>query len=429
MSNVGAHQSGMASNIEPPGTGSSLTARRPAATNLPNFELPPPQQLTQKYPTYTTLNTSCLNNQPQQSSVSVGNLLTPPPNIPGDSLSPISTGINSASPASGNNLPPYTATGYWSGTSTGTNPYSMGSGNTPQPWGSAPLSGFLPPRGMFSPSLGSLVRNSSNSPLGNDSLPPPPPSHYDMALPPFPTSLSMSAPPNTPTVVHQAQVYLNSQTSVSASNSQPSLVSSSDSYLHRHPPTPTYYSSSQASSSTPQQSQFPAFQNNSPVQQSPMSATTQGSRISPINGHPPNLQSPSSQQGQPGNRFVPPYPGPYSLPAMASHNMMGPILSNVHSPGTQMALINGMSNGLPGNMMAGFTSGQSAQIQQMYGGHQQAPHSERPFKCDQCPQSFNRNHDLKRHKRIHLAVKPFPCGHCDKSFSRKDALKVRYFAI
>ena len=49
---------------------------------------------------------------------------------------------------------------------------------------------------------------------------------------------------------------------------------------------------------------------------------------------------------------------------------------------------------------------------------------DRPFKCDECPQSFNRNHDLKRHKRIHLAVKPFPCGYCDKSFSRKDALKV-----
>merc|ERR1711981_1109667 len=52
-----------------------------------------------------------------------------------------------------------------------------------------------------------------------------------------------------------------------------------------------------------------------------------------------------------------------------------------------------------------------------------SPPNDRPFKCDQCPQSFNRNHDLKRHKRIHLAVKPFPCGHCEKSFSRKDALK------
>ncbi|KAF8858162.1 hypothetical protein BDZ45DRAFT_557148, partial [Acephala macrosclerotiorum] len=46
-----------------------------------------------------------------------------------------------------------------------------------------------------------------------------------------------------------------------------------------------------------------------------------------------------------------------------------------------------------------------------------------PFKCDQCLQSFNRNHDLKRHKRIHLSVKPFPCGHCAKFFSHKDALK------
>ncbi|KAI9818725.1 MAG: hypothetical protein M1826_001313 [Phylliscum demangeonii] len=52
-----------------------------------------------------------------------------------------------------------------------------------------------------------------------------------------------------------------------------------------------------------------------------------------------------------------------------------------------------------------------------------AASSERPYRCDLCPQSFNRNHDLKRHKRIHLAVKPFPCSHCDKSFSRKDALK------
>ena len=58
------------------------------------------------------------------------------------------------------------------------------------------------------------------------------------------------------------------------------------------------------------------------------------------------------------------------------------------------------------------------------GGSMTVNNQDRPFKCDQCPQSFNRNHDLKRHKRIHLAVKPFPCPSCDKSFSRKDALKV-----
>ncbi|EPQ27971.1 uncharacterized protein PFL1_04298 [Pseudozyma flocculosa PF-1] len=45
------------------------------------------------------------------------------------------------------------------------------------------------------------------------------------------------------------------------------------------------------------------------------------------------------------------------------------------------------------------------------------------FKCSACDAIFSRNHDLKRHARIHLAVKPFPCMFCDKAFSRKDALK------
>jgi len=105
--------------------------------------------------------------------------------------------------------------------------------------------------------------------------------------------------------------------------------------------------------------------------------------------------------------------------------MPGPIMSNVHSPGAQMAMVGNMNNGM---LPMAFNSGFAANPQSMYGQPrtntpQQPPTHDRPFKCDQCPQSFNRNHDLKRHKRIHLAVKPFPCNHCDKSFSRKDALK------
>lgn len=95
-----------------------------------------------------------------------------------------------------------------------------------------------------------------------------------------------------------------------------------------------------------------------------------------------------------------------------------------------MSMVGGMpSHGVVGNPMSPFNSGHSASMQNMYGAPPATAHSERPFRCDQCPQSFNRNHDLKRHKRIHLAVKPFPCTFCDKSFSRKDALKVGFFLL
>lgn len=163
-------------------------------------------------------------------------------------------------------------------------------------------------------------------------------------------------------------------------------------YSGRPPPTPTYYTPS----STPQQSSFPAYTQQSPTQQSPNSSSAPSSRISPVS-------APQSFHSRPYSS--------YSLPAMS-----GPIMSNVHSPGSQMALVGNMNMQYPQHQLGG----------PMYGHHpQQQQQNDRPFKCDQCPQSFNRNHDLKRHKRIHLAVKPFPCGHCEKSFSRKDALKVR----
>jgi uncharacterized CHY-type Zn-finger protein len=82
-----------------------------------------------------------------------------------------------------------------------------------------------------------------------------------------------------------------------------------------------------------------------------------------------------------------------------------------------MALVGGINMPYPPHQMG-------APMYAHYPGQQQQQNN-RPFKCNQCPQSFNRNHDLKRHKRMHLAVKLFPCGYCEKSFSRKDALKVR----
>ncbi|CAG8450831.1 13531_t:CDS:2 [Ambispora gerdemannii] len=37
--------------------------------------------------------------------------------------------------------------------------------------------------------------------------------------------------------------------------------------------------------------------------------------------------------------------------------------------------------------------------------------------------AFSRNHDLKRHMKIHLNAKPFKCLGCSKLFSRLDAIK------
>jgi hypothetical protein len=101
-------------------------------------------------------------------------------------------------------------------------------------------------------------------------------------------------------------------------------------------------------------------------------------------------------------------------------------MTNIHHPGTPLALMGAMSGmgGMPGyNHHPGLSPHHPHHLYVHHPGGP-PPQSERPFKCTECQQAFNRNHDLKRHQRIHLEIKPYACEDCGKRFSRKDALKV-----
>ncbi|KAF9472436.1 hypothetical protein BDN70DRAFT_478252 [Pholiota conissans] len=54
--------------------------------------------------------------------------------------------------------------------------------------------------------------------------------------------------------------------------------------------------------------------------------------------------------------------------------------------------------------------------------HQRSHSSHRPYSCKICPASFARNHDLKRHIKLH-DKKAWRCEGCQKIFSRRDAIK------
>ncbi|KAK2746303.1 hypothetical protein FQN55_005731 [Onygenales sp. PD_40] len=350
----------------------SLTSRRPAAYNLPGFELLHPQiPQAQKFPLASN------TNAPQPSRV--GNLLTPPSNPASDTGS-ISPGTSNNSLSSGQALPSYSQ-GYWPTT----NSYSFGSG-----------------------------RNNSNSPTVADGLPPTP---YELNHRPHyqsPITGSSSSAGASPTTQQpqqtMAHVLMNAQATAATVPPTPPQQSNVDAYGQKLPGTPLYSGSQQT---TPHQASFQPYQTGSSAMHHQPGVNGPSSRISPIQVQ---LPSEGSQLGQ----YSRPYPS-YSLPAMS-----GPIMTNVHNPNNQMALMGSMQPSL----LPAFNSGHAASMHGIYGqphhmhGHlHQPPPTDRPYRCDTCSQSFNRNHDLKRHKRIHLAVKPFPCSNCDKSFSRKDALK------
>ncbi|KAH7037378.1 uncharacterized protein B0I36DRAFT_359086 [Microdochium trichocladiopsis] len=356
----------------------SFASRRPAAGTLPHFTLPLPNPAV---------------------DVQI------PRGVPGsDGLSPLSSGVNSSSSQSSQTgIAPYNPHGHWS--LPGSQSYTYTSMNQPGPGGliQPPFSRHQ----VFSPAGGPFHARNTQSPSTSEALQPPPP--FGDVPSPVPGPIHGSGSGHSGMMHHQSQP-----------QHQTSHILSSQSQTAQ-PPTPTttapldslsrsgqqgYYSGH--ASTTPQQSSFPPFHSThaSPQQHSPATTSSISRGIPAMStGQPSPMSAQSSYM-----------PRPYA-PYGQLQSPLGPVMSNMTNPGGQMALVGGMPS-----MPHGY--GQHIGPHHgMYGHGQPPPQQDRPFKCDTCPQSFNRNHDLKRHKRIHLAVKPFPCLHCEKSFSRKDALK------
>ncbi|KAG8528683.1 uncharacterized protein KY384_006370 [Bacidia gigantensis] len=379
--------SAMGSMMDSTATPGSLTARRPAAGNLPNMELPP-LPFRNSTPAKPVGFAFDLNQAAQTGGAVVNpttNLLTPPTTLPTDGFT------NSAISATNQAPQTFPQASPW---------YNLRMGTTPQSW--TPNA-----KGLFSPSIAdTLQRPIADSPTSQDnlstSLPPPPPSFHDAS--PY----GQNIPTNIPTHITNQHAF--AQNASANDTDVPPTNVAQESYNERPASTPSAFQGSISQPNSAQANNFSMYPTSSPPLQSPMSA--------PLPGSSPSAGSQGAFNMPPRHNYgYQPYPGNYQVqmpPAQGQYS--APIMANVGHPGNPMTLVN-VHGGVPQiPYSSGFIAG-------VYSHNPPNPHQDRPFRCDGCPQSFNRNHDLKRHKRIHLAVKPFPCTHCDKTFSRKDALK------
>lgn len=446
--------------------GPSFASRRPAATGLPAFSLPPPEIPSTKYPASALLPTasslrssSSSSNKPVLSPLSpsasaqpvplappkpplptVSSVLIPPSGVANDGLSPLSSGAHTGS--SMGSQPGTTA-----GSSGANYSYMSGSWPTPQP----------PSGGSSYSYAGAGNANPGASPLLSQPFPNARSLYQQVSpsAPTFPHSsgrhiLSPAVPDGIGGVgnggnngTHQishSQGHSQNQTTPTSSGPPPEgsfRAHHQQQHQHQHQ-RPQQHQHQQESSQQQHGPQYPYR----PASQQPSyptfaSSNTQQPQPSPTARTPPSADIVSASNAVSRAMSI---SGPGPMSAMAppvgyasgrqsmsqfGYQMSGsaqPIMSNMHQPGMPMVAVGHVSNIMPGS----YNPGPSPHSHGLHVYGQSHPHQtpqDRPFKCDQCVQSFNRNHDLKRHKKIHLAVKPFPCTFCEKAFSRKDALK------
>lgn len=407
----------------------SILARRPAAGGLSQFHLPlpnssldsqvPSMAASHQFSRYPSPPATLSPSDSRQKAFSPY-LQHPLPQIPSsshltsssgvsDSISPPAPSLNSSSSHSPHtSLTQYNNQNGWSMPNTSS--YTYGS-VAPAAQSSTMSSNYS--RHLYSPSgpggtgqSGYGTRNSQPSATGDGMAPPYENVHHPFSMPiPGSAASHSNYPPQPSHSQHLQHAILNSQTS---QPSAPTVATPSDNYSRAPPPTTGYYT---ASSSTPQQGSFPPFP---PPHHSP-------SQLSPTTTGGPNRAIPAlgSQHTAPMGA-LPPY-GNRSYNNYSTNSLGSMVLSNMGNPGGQMHLMGTT------NTMNAYHPGHGLPHHGIYAGGANSQ-QDRPYRCDTCPGSFNRNHDLKRHKRIHLAVKPYPCEFCGKAFSRTDALKVRQFS-
>ncbi|KAI3618631.1 specific rna polymerase ii transcription factor [Moniliophthora roreri] len=170
---------------------------------------------------------------------------------------------------------------------------------------------------------------------------------------------------------------------------------------------------------------------------------TQSGGTSPINPRyqMPNMV-PSPHSARPSQDYLPPPSTSQNMPQghtyMPSHRQSTHAYSHSQSPSHPYA---GHSSNRPrshsqshsyaahptSSTMVTSSTHYPNEITLYPPGHNPSPPATsqpRPYSCDLCALSFNRQHDLKRHRETHTGEKPYTCnGGCGKTFTRKDALK------